>query len=137
MIKFVLCVLSLLLCVNSWADLGSLKINSYLNQKLQAEINVTGASLVTPNMNTSVNLANMTQFNEYAVDYHYELGYLKFKIDRISNHDSKIIITSTKPISSPILDLLLEYKVGSVSYYRQYRIMLDPISSVNMDKIAI
>ncbi len=137
MIKFVLCVISLLFCLNSWADLGVLKINSYLNQKLQADINVTGTSLVTSNMNTSVNLANIAQFNEYGIDYHYELGYLKFKINKINSHNYKIIITSTKPISSPILDLLLEYKVGSVSYYRQYRIMLDPISSVDMDKIAI
>ena len=137
MVKFVLIALSLLFCINSWADLGSLKVNSYLNQKLQAEINVTGASLVTSNMNTSVNLANMAQFNEYGVDYYYELGYLKFKIDRLNSHNAKIIITSTKPISAPILDLLLEYKVGSVSYYRQYRIMLDPISSVDMGVTAI
>ena len=124
------CIL-LFITSSSWADLGAIKIDSYLNQPLRASIPVIGANLVAPNMSIAVNLANRAKFDEYGIDYRYDIGYLKFKIQRINDNQVNILIISSKPITAPVLEMLLEYRAGNISYYRQYSILLDPIISIN------
>ena len=130
----VLYILLLFICYNSWADLGELKVNSYLNQPLNAIIPVNGANLTKQNISLSVNLANAEKFTDYGLNYQSDLAYLKFKIKRVDDNKINILITSYEKITAPVLEFLLEYNANNISHYKLYTIFLDPNTSNHKDR---
>lgn len=124
--KLPLILAGLLASSSCFAELGQINIKSYLNQPLYATIpvyNVAGGDYA----NLSINLATSDKYKSYGVGYDSELGLLLFKvINQGSAH--YLQITSTKSITSPVLNVLLHYQENNNDFYRQYTVLLNPIS---------
>lgn len=123
--KLLLALAGATLSFYSFADLGEIKVNSYLSQPLNATIPITGVS-ETSLSELSIGLASNTKFKNNGISFNPELGSLQFKIMKLKS-SPYLQITSTRAISSPVLNILLHYQQNTDDFYRQYTLLLDPI----------
>lgn len=123
--KLLLALSGAMLSFYSFADLGNIRVNSYLNQNLNAVVPITGIP-DSQYSGLSIGLASSARFRNNGINFNPELGSLLFKvINNGSNH--YLVITSSKPIKSPVLNLLLHYSLGDDDFYRQFTVLLDPL----------
>ena len=104
--------------------LGEIEVNSALNQKLNADIEILSA---TPEDTETliVKLASRKEFLRAGLDRPYELNDLRFKsvvIDDVPH----IIVTSSSPIREPFLNFLVEVDWPNGHLLREYTVLLDP-----------
>jgi pilus assembly protein FimV len=104
--------------------LGEIEVNSALNQKLNADIEILSA---TPEDTETiiVKLASRKEFLRAGLDRPYELNDLRFKsvvIDDVPH----IIVTSSGPIREPFLNFLIEVDWPNGHLLREYTVLLDP-----------
>ncbi len=133
--KLLLALSGALISFSSFADLGSIRVNSSLNQNLNAVIPITGVTDAQTS-GLSIGLANSARFKSNGITFNPELGSLLFKV--ISNGNNHyLVITSSKPIKSPVLNILLHYSYNSDDYYRQYTVLLDPIDETTSASPAV
>ncbi|MGI9273822.1 MAG: FimV/HubP family polar landmark protein [Endozoicomonas sp.] len=105
--------------------LGEVRLNSSLNQPLDANIELLQVRDLTRN-EILPNLASRTDFLRAAVDRPYSLSGLKFKTEISPNGTGYIRVTSTRPIQEPFLNFLLEVHWPSGRLLREYTLLLDP-----------
>ncbi|AUR51756.1 type IV pilus assembly protein FimV [Aquella oligotrophica] len=125
--RFILLVLASLMYISSsYADLGDIKVNSYLSQRFDAVVPLTNMPKDTDYNNLHLGLANSKKFKEYGINFNPELGSFVFQI--ITNSKAPYVkITSSKLINSPVLSFLLHYRINNDDFYRQYTVLLDPV----------
>lgn len=125
--RSVLLILAGLMFISSsFADLGDIKVNSYLSQRFDAIVPLTNMPKDTDYNNLHLGLASSKKFKEYGINFNPELGSFVFQIIT----DSKapyVKITSSKLINSPVLSFLLHYRINNDDFYRQYTVLLDPV----------
>ncbi len=116
-----------ILATSQWAlalGLGEIKLNSALNEPLDAEIrllNVGGLG----DTEILASLASEKDFNRAGVERAFHLVDIRFKVD-VSNSAAPVIrITSRKPIREPYLDFLLDVQWSSGRLLREYTVLLD------------
>ncbi len=116
-----------LIVTSQWAmalGLGEIKLNSALNEPLDAEIRLLnvgdlGATEIL------AGLASEEDFNRAGVERAFHLVDMRFKVD-VSNSAAPVIrITSRKPIREPYLDFLLDVQWSSGRLLREYTVLLD------------
>ena len=109
----------------AWSlGLGDAKVESYLNQPLQARIDLISQA--------SDDLASVTAQLASAADYEL-IGAsreavsvpIRFSIEDIDG-DAYILATSNLPISDPVLRLIVEVSWSSGRMLREYTLFLDP-----------
>jgi len=119
---------AILICLPLTANavgFGSLKLNSSLNEPLNAEIelmSVTSADI----SGMSVKLASSDAFLRAGMDRPALLGELKFDIQQHDNAAYYIVITSKSPVREPFLNFLLEMNWQNGRMLREYTMLLDP-----------
>ncbi|NNF97017.1 MAG: hypothetical protein HKM94_08840, partial [Halobacteria archaeon] len=104
---------------------GSLKLNSSLNEPLNAEIellSVTSADISS----MSVKLASSDAFLRAGIDRPALLGEMQFAIKQYDNGAYYIVITSKSPVREPFLNFLLEMNWQNGRMLREYTMLLDP-----------
>ena len=104
--------------------LGEIEVNSALNQKLNADIELLSAS-EEDTENIIVKLASRKEFARAGIDRPYMLSDLRFKpvvIDGVPH----IKVTSGSPIREPYLDFLVEVDWPNGHLLREYTVLLDP-----------
>jgi hypothetical protein len=107
------------------ADLGAISVKSFLYQALKATIPINNVADGDYN-NLTINLADSSQFARYGVEYNSDLGLLQFRV--VNNGNVHYLqITSSKPISAPVLNILLHYRENENDFYKQYTVLLNPI----------
>ncbi|WP_066965611.1 FimV/HubP family polar landmark protein [Microbulbifer sp. Q7] len=110
--------------------LGEIKLNSTLNQPLNAEINL----LQTRGLGESeikVRLASTEDFERAGVDRAYLLDDLRFDVD-YSSGKPVVRISSRNPIREPFLNFLVETRWPSGRLLREYTLLMDlPAFSTN------
>ncbi|WP_226665014.1 FimV/HubP family polar landmark protein [Microbulbifer aggregans] len=110
--------------------LGEIKLNSTLNQPLNAEIKL----LQTRGLGDSeikVRLASEEDFDRAGVDRAYLLSELRFEVD-YSGNAPVIRISSRAPIREPFLNFLVETRWPSGRLLREYTLLMDlPAFSTN------
>jgi pilus assembly protein FimV len=104
--------------------LGEIEVNSALNQKLNADIEILSA---TPEDTETiiVKLASRKEFQRAGLDRPFELNDLRFKsvvIDDVPH----IIVSSSSPIREPFLNFLIEVDWPNGHLLREYTVLLDP-----------
>lgn len=117
-------LLMLPLAANS-AGLGKLTVTSELGQPLRAEVDL----LTDPQddlSSLSAHLAALSAFKNANIDYVPVLSAIKFSIEKRSNGQNYIKISSSQPINDPFLDLLVQLDWSTGSMVREYTILLDP-----------
>jgi len=104
--------------------LGEIEVNSSLNQKLMARIDLLSASPEDAE-SVIVKLASREEFVRAGLDRPLMLNTLKFKTSVEEGH-VYIDVLSPKPIREPFLNFLVEVDWPKGHLIREYTILLDP-----------
>ncbi len=122
-VAFVL-VLGASLAVNA-AGLGKLTVNSALGQVLDAEIDLVSLGAGEAEV-MNARIAPPESYRDARIEYSPMLRLLRFSVDKRSNGQSYLKITSVGPINEPFLDALVEVSWPAGKLQREYPILLDP-----------
>ncbi|MFV8781953.1 FimV/HubP family polar landmark protein [Microbulbifer sp. SA54] len=110
--------------------LGEIKVNSTLNQPLNAEIKLLQTRGLADS-EIKVRLASAEDFDRAGVDRAYLLTELRFDVD-YSGSQPVIRISSRAPIREPFLNFLVETRWPSGRLLREYTLLMDlPAFSTN------
>ncbi|WP_406827950.1 FimV/HubP family polar landmark protein [Microbulbifer sp. ARAS458-1] len=110
--------------------LGEIKLNSTLNQPLDAEIKLLQTRGLGEN-EIKVRLASTEDFERAGVDRGYALDGIRFDVD-YSSGQPVVRITSRTPIREPFLNFLVETRWPSGRLLREYTLLMDlPAFSTN------
>jgi len=104
--------------------LGEIEVNSGLNQKLNAEIELLSAT-VEDTENLIIKLASRKDFSRAGLDRPYLLNDLQFK-SVVVNGVPHINVSSGSPIREPFLNFLVEIDWPNGHLLREYTVLLDP-----------
>ena len=122
---FVLC-LAMMAGSNVFAlGLGDIEVRSGLNQRFDAEIQVLAVKSEEVNR-IKVTLASDAAYTAAGVEKLPILNQLKFNIERGSDGQTVIKVTSAQPIKEPFLDFILEANWPAGRLLREYTVLLDP-----------
>ncbi len=141
MFKTLLKAVGFLACV-AWfnlasaANLGGINVTSALGHPLKAEISL--AELGKTDKTTLVaKLASVNEFKHAGIDYPYSLPKLSFEVDRRSNGEAYIKLTSTQAVNEPFVSILIELSWPAGKFLREYTFLLDPVGfAAEQPKIA-
>ena len=104
--------------------LGEIEVDSALNQKLRAEIELLSAAPEDAE-SIIVKLASRKQFTRAGMDRPYLLNDLRFKTEVIDGVPH-IKVSSGSPIREPFLNFLVEIDWPNGHLLREYTVLLDP-----------
>ncbi len=104
---------------------GSLSVQSKLNQKLDAQIELLSTEGV-PQSQIKAALAKASIFKRAGVDYSPDLGSIDLDIATQADGTPYIKVSSKKPLQEPVIDFILEVKWQQQRLLRKFTIMLDP-----------
>ncbi|MGK2915559.1 MAG: FimV/HubP family polar landmark protein [Porticoccaceae bacterium] len=105
--------------------MGEVKLNSALNEPLDAEIPLAGVGEITEE-EIIVGLASQSDFDQAAVERDFFLVDLHFKVDLADPARAVIRVTSRKAVKEPFLDFLVNLRWPSGRLLREYTLLLDP-----------
>jgi pilus assembly protein FimV len=117
-------VVALLPCVAGAAGLGKLTVLSYLGQPLVAEIELSATKEELGSLSTR--LASPDAYRNANLQYNAALTGARIVIERRPNGQALIRVTSSRPISEPFIDILVELTWASGRMSREYTALLDP-----------
>lgn len=110
----------------SWAlGLGDIEIDSSLNEKLRAEIELIDVDDLQPS-EVIVSLASAEDYQRIGVERFFFLTDLRFSVTVNGQGDGSIEVTSTQPITEPYLNFLVEVLWPSGRMLKEYTVLLDP-----------
>ena len=105
--------------------LGSLKVNSALNEPLNAEIDLTSASKKELK-SLNVGLAGRREFNDAGVSRAPFLTDIKFTIAKRLDGRPFLQLTSEQPIREPFLHFLVQVEWAGGRIVREFTALIDP-----------
>jgi len=103
---------------------GQIKLHSYLNEPLDAEIDLIGIEGVDLN-NTVAALAPTKDFEKIKLGRPFFLTKLKFQIMKQEGR-AFILVTSNEPVQQPFLDFLVVLNWPEGRLVRGYTLLFDP-----------
>ncbi len=104
---------------------GSLTVESKLNQPLNAHIELLSTEGVEPSQITAV-IAKSSIFERAGVDYSPALNDINLKISTNSNGTPYIDMSSQQSLKEPLVNLILEVKWKQQRLLRKFTITLEP-----------
>jgi pilus assembly protein FimV len=105
--------------------LGSIQLNSYLNERLDAEV-VISASSVEEIESLEVRVASAEAFERFGLDRSRDMDNLTFKIVQGPGGSAVLQIRSSQPIVEPFVTFLIEASWAGGRFLREYTVLLDP-----------
>jgi pilus assembly protein FimV len=119
--------LAVLLPTNGFAlGLGEIEVNSFLNQPLNAEIEVISARPGEID-DLLVSLASREAFTRAGLARTRNLSELRFSVKKNEEGDQAVILVTTKgSIKEPFLNFLIEADWSKGRVLREFTILLDP-----------
>jgi pilus assembly protein FimV len=112
---------------SAWAPalgLGEITLHSALNQPLRADIALVDTAGLEES-ELSVSLAAADEFSRAGVDRVFFLNNLKFT-PVLRGNRSVIQVTSSKPVSEPFLNFLVQLNQPNGRLLREYTVLIDP-----------
>ena len=104
---------------------GGIKLNSSLNEKLNAEVALLSAS-ANDVQSLTINLATEEAFLRSGIDRTALLNKLKFKVKQRANGDYYIEVITTETVREPFMNFLLELNWKNGRMLREYTMLIDP-----------
>ena len=104
--------------------LGEIKLNSALNQPLNAEIQLLQVRELTDEQ-ISIGLASRAEFDRLGVERPQFLTDLVFRVDLNAPGGPVVRITSLKPVREPFLDFVINANWPSGKLLREYTLLVD------------
>jgi pilus assembly protein FimV len=105
--------------------LGDIHVDSALNERLAAEIDIVGATALDLT-DLRAKLANRETFLRYGADRPAFLSSATFKVTQDSQGRPVLAIRSTESFTDPVVNLLVDVSWRSGELVRQYTLLLDP-----------
>ncbi len=114
--------------------LGKIRVNSFLGQPLDAEIDLVGLS-AGQHEDLRLRIANQDQFARLGIIYDAILADMRFAVVR-SDGRWLVRLRTDNPVVEPFLDfpLLMTWRNGQL--VRQYTLLLDPPRRINVSQIT-
>lgn len=107
------------------AGLGKLSVTSALGQPLTAEIELFAADKAELD-SLSASLASDQAFRDARVEFAPVLSSLRFSVEKKSNGKAVLKVSSSRPVTDPFIDMLVELNWASGRLVREYTLLLDP-----------
>ena len=105
--------------------LGDIHVDSALNERLAAEIDIVGATeLDLTDLRAAV--ANRETFLRYGADRPAFLSSATFKVTQNSHGRPVITVRSTESFTEPVVNLLVDLRWRNGELVREYTLLLDP-----------
>ncbi len=104
--------------------LGEMKLNSALNEPLDAEIQLLNIGELSE-LEMLVGLGSQKDFDNAGVERPFTLTDLRFEVDLSKPGNPVILVTSRKPLREPFLDFLVEIDWPTGRLLREYTVLLD------------
>jgi pilus assembly protein FimV len=105
--------------------LGDIRLNSHLNQPMNAEIPLSIASRAELDA-LQVELAPQELFRRHGLDRPAYFDDLRFRVQATGATTAVIQVSSTRPITEPFVTFLLEARWSGGRILREYTVLLDP-----------
>jgi FimV-like protein len=106
-------------------DLGGLTVESTLGQPLSARIELNSATNEGLALLTA-RIADAAVYRQNNLEYPAVLARARLTIERLSDGNAILKITSPSPATEPYLDLLVDVSWASGRVLRKYTLLLDP-----------
>ncbi|UCC13683.1 MAG: hypothetical protein JSW21_09935 [Gammaproteobacteria bacterium] len=104
--------------------LGDINLNSYLNERLDAEIKISAAG--AEELDTlQVQVASRDVFERFGVERVAILDQLTFTVERQAG-GAIVRVRSSQPVVEPFLTFLIEARSSGGRLLREYTVLLDP-----------
>lgn len=121
-----LALAGLLSTSNAYAlGLGEIKINSALNEPLDAEIELVDTRKLNP-LQIQPRMADIDEYALAGIDRQRYLSDVNFKVFVGPDGKGRIRLTSPGPIKEPFLNFLIELNWPNGRLVREYTLLLDP-----------
>jgi pilus assembly protein FimV len=128
-LKKIVVAISLIAPVSAYPlGVGALKLNSALNESLNAEIPLTLSA--NENINDIfIGIASPEKFDEAGMYWHYFLLGIRF--NKVSKGNNKYVVelTSSNIVQEPFLDFLLEIKWPNGNLFKSFTALVDPANT--------
>lgn len=114
--------------------LGEARVNSFLNQPLDAEIDLIG---LAPGQHEDLRLrvANQSHFERLGIAYDHFLANLQFDI--VQSADRWLVrMRSDRPVAEPFIDFPLQMTWPGGQLIKQYTLLLDPPTRIQPARSA-
>lgn len=105
--------------------LGEIELQSYLNEPLDAEINLRKSEGVDPD-EVFVNIASEADYSRVGINRNYFLTKLQFTVTTAPDGGLVVNVSSREPLREPYLNFLLEVTWPSGKLMREYAVLVDP-----------
>ncbi len=117
--------------------LGEIKLNSALNQPLDAEIKLLQVRDLTEK-EIIVGLASQEEFDRLGIDRPHYLADLAFSVDLNTADGAVVKVRSLKPVREPFLDFIVQAQWPSGRLLREYTLLIDlPVFSGEQDAAPV
>jgi len=117
------------------AGLGKLSVTSALGQPLVAEIELFAADKAELDSLTAT-LASDQAFRDARVEFAPVLSSLRFSVEKKSNGKAVLKVVSSRPVTDPFIDMLVELSWASGRLVREYTVLLDPPGMAKPQTVA-
>jgi len=107
--------------------LGEIRVDSALNEPLQAQIDIVGATRDDLAVLTA-KIANREVFQRYGADRPSFLTTATFKVGLNAQGHPVLNVRSTEAFTDPVLSFLVDLHYGNGELIREYSLLLDPAS---------
>ena len=125
-LAFVLVWLAVILPGGAYAlGLGEIQLNSFLNQPLDAEIEIISSQRGETD-GIKIQLASPSSFERAGLEFNNLLRKIKFKLVSKPNGTYVIKVTTRKGYREPFLNFLLEVNWSNGRILREYAALVDP-----------
>ena len=105
--------------------LGEIELNSALNQDFSATIELFDASGLEPG-EILVSLGSSEDFDRVGVERFFFLTSLDFQVSAGPNGEPQVVVTSSRPITEPYLNFLVEVLWPNGRLLKEFTVLLDP-----------
>src|SRR5216684_3872780 len=105
--------------------LGDIHVDSGLNERLAAEIDIVGATPLDL-IDLRAAIANRDTFLRYGADRASFLSSTTFKVTRDSQGRPVLAVRSTESFTEPVVNFLVDLHWSHGEVVRQYTLLLDP-----------
>ena len=117
------------------AGLGKLSVTSALGQPLTAEIELFAADKAELD-SLSATLASDEAFRDARVEFAPVLSSLRFAVEKKPNGKAVLKVSSSRPVTDPFIDMLVELSWASGRLVREYTLLLDPPGMASTQTVA-
>ena len=109
-------------------SLGRINVLSALGEPLRAEVDITEITAAEAE-GLRVNIASSDAFRVAGIPYNTALSDVRASLQRRSDGRYMVRLTSTRGLTDPFVDLLLEANSSTSRVVRDYTLLLDPPTS--------